>query len=40
MVELEWQAHVPKMDAMGKFPRLSAKTIPMRFNIRGHTVSL
>ncbi len=39
MVGQEWRAHVPKMGAMGKSRRLLAKRIPMRFNIRGHSVS-
>ena len=39
MVGQEWQVPAPKMDAMEKYRRLLAKTIPMRFNIRGHTVA-
>ena len=40
MVGQEWLAHAPKMGAMGKYRRLLAKAIPMRFNIRGHSVSM
>lgn len=38
MAGQEWQVRAPKMGAMGKYRRLLAKTIPMRFNIRGHSV--
>ena len=39
MVGQEWQAHAPKMGAMEKYRKLLAEAIPMRFNIRGYSVT-